>query len=68
MGASENVGQGPPPPHSRKRARELVLGLQDEICNELESLDGGQSFRTDSWERPEGGGGRSKVMREGRVF
>jgi len=67
MGASENVGQGPPP-HSRERARELVLGLQDEICNELESLDGGQSFRTDSWERPEGGGGRSKVMREGRVF
>ena len=34
----------------------------------LEALDGEGGFNEESWERPEGGGGRSRVMREGRVF
>lgn len=42
--------------------------LQDRICNALERLDGGGKFREDMWERPEGGGGRSRVIREGNVF
>lgn len=42
--------------------------LQDSICQSLEQLDGGASFREDSWERPEGGGGRSRVIREGSLF
>ena len=42
--------------------------LQDEICNALEELDGSSKFREDSWEREEGGGGRSRVIREGEVF
>ena len=57
-----------PPAGSRDRARALVLGLQDEICAGLERLDGLGRFQEESWERPEGGGGRSRVMREGRVF
>ena len=44
------------------------MGLQDEICAGLEALDGEGRFNEESWERPEGGGGRSRVMREGRVF
>ncbi|HGY5554333.1 MAG TPA: coproporphyrinogen III oxidase, partial [Prochlorococcus sp.] len=67
MGASVSGGQVPPS-NSRELARELVLGLQDEICAGLEKLDGAQTFRTDSWDRPEGGGGRSRVIRDGEVF
>tara|TARA_B100000029_G_scaffold513160_1_gene611864 strand:+ start:2162 stop:3274 length:1113 start_codon:yes stop_codon:yes gene_type:complete len=57
-----------PPEDSRTKARELVLGLQDEICAGLELLDGQGKFQEESWERPEGGGGRSRVMSEGRIF
>ena len=57
-----------PPGDSRERARKLVMGLQDEICAGLEQLDGVGRFQEESWDRPEGGGGRSRVMREGRIF
>ncbi len=57
-----------PPADSRDRARSMVIGLQDEICAGLEALDGEGRFVEESWVRPEGGGGRSRVMREGRVF
>ena len=57
-----------PPKDSRDRARAMVMGLQDEICAGLEALDGEGRFEEESWDRPEGGGGRSRVMREGRVF
>jgi len=30
--------------------------------------DGGDGFREDAWERPEGGGGRSRVLEDGPVF
>ncbi len=45
-----------------------MQALQDEICAGLEALDGTGSFREDSWQRPEGGGGRSRVIRDGGVF
>ncbi|MFO0037451.1 MAG: oxygen-dependent coproporphyrinogen oxidase [Synechococcaceae cyanobacterium] len=57
-----------PPADSRRRARELLMGLQDSICASLEPLDGEGRFQEESWERPEGGGGRSRVMKNGRVF
>ncbi len=57
-----------PPSNSRTKARELLLGLQDEICEGLERLDGKGKFQEESWTRPEGGGGRSRVMREGKIF
>ena len=57
-----------PPKDSRERARAMVMGLQDEICSGLQALDGEGTFAEESWDRPEGGGGRSRVMREGRVF
>jgi coproporphyrinogen III oxidase len=44
------------------------MGLQDSICAGLEQLDGTGRFQEESWERPEGGGGRSRVMKDGRVF
>jgi len=48
--------------------KNYLLGLQDRICNALEKEDGAQKFREDAWERPEGGGGRSRVLAEGAVF
>jgi len=45
-----------------------LLNLQDEICNALAEEDGGDGFVEDSWEREEGGGGRSRVLEEGKVF
>ena len=42
--------------------------LQDRICGELERQDGGARFAEDPWERPGGGGGRSRVMVDGAVF
>jgi coproporphyrinogen III oxidase len=44
------------------------MGLQDSICAGLEALDGEGHFLEESWERPEGGGGRSRVMKVGGVF
>jgi coproporphyrinogen III oxidase len=45
-----------------------LLGLQERICSELEQEDGGGRFHEDAWERPQGGGGRSRVMTDGMVF
>ncbi|WP_016834520.1 oxygen-dependent coproporphyrinogen oxidase [Herbaspirillum lusitanum] len=41
--------------------------LQHRIVAALEGVDG-KSFLTDSWERPEGGGGISRIIEEGNVF
>jgi len=42
--------------------------LQDRICAGLEAADGAAKFRRDSWQRPEGGGGETRVLRDGRIF
>jgi coproporphyrinogen III oxidase len=42
--------------------------LQDAICAALEQEDGGGKFRTDEWSRPEGGGGRTRLLADGAVF
>lgn len=45
-----------------------LLDLQDRLCAALAREDGGGRFAEDRWDRPEGGGGRSRVMTEGAVF
>lgn len=42
--------------------------LQDTITSKLETVDGTAKFRQDFWERPEGGGGRTRVIENGAVF
>jgi coproporphyrinogen III oxidase len=42
--------------------------LQDRICAGLADVDAGPGFREDSWDRPGGGGGRSRVLENGGVF
>ena len=41
--------------------------LQDDICQQLEQMDGIGRFKEDQWTRPGGGGGRSRVI-EGQVI
>jgi len=48
--------------------KEYLLRLQRNICEELEAEDGGAQFIEDTWEREEGGGGRTRVLSEGTVF
>jgi len=45
-----------------------LTDLQDRICKALEQIDGQNQFREDTWQREEGGGGRSRVLEEGGVF
>jgi coproporphyrinogen III oxidase len=52
---------------TQARVSKFFMGLQDTICDALVALDG-TAFHEDSWERPEGGGGRSRVMTEGSIF
>jgi coproporphyrinogen III oxidase len=48
--------------------KSYLLALQDSICAALEQEDGGKKFRTDEWTRPEGGGGRTRLLADGDVF
>ena len=50
------------------RAVEYFRTLQDEICAGLAVADGGATFREDTWDRPGGGGGRTRVLENGAVF
>jgi len=47
--------------------RPYLQDLQTRIVAGLEALDG-QPFHTDRWERPEGGGGISRVIENGQLF
>jgi coproporphyrinogen III oxidase len=46
----------------------FVREMQDELCAELERVDGRGRFGRDAWDRPGGGGGISRVLQEGAVF
>jgi coproporphyrinogen III oxidase len=48
--------------------KQYLLDLQDRICVAFEAEDGGVGFHEDAWERPGGGGGRTRVMRNGNLF
>jgi len=50
------------------RAAAFFSELQDRITSALEAADGGARFREDSWTRPGGGGGRTRVIADGPVF
>lgn len=53
---------------SKEEIKSYFQGLQDEICTALAQADGKASFTEDLWERPEGGGGRSRVIQDGNVI
>ncbi|QNH64804.1 oxygen-dependent coproporphyrinogen oxidase [Proteus vulgaris] len=50
------------------RVKEFFLSLQDTICHSLENIDQKSTFQQDTWERKEGGGGRTRVLTNGALF
>ncbi|TDF36228.1 oxygen-dependent coproporphyrinogen oxidase [Alteromonadaceae bacterium M269] len=48
--------------------KKFLLKLQDNICQTLELVDGKSHFEEEAWERAEGGGGRTRVLKDGNVF
>ncbi|MGY5851209.1 oxygen-dependent coproporphyrinogen oxidase [Salegentibacter sp. F14] len=52
----------------REKFYAYIEQLQDRITTKLEKIDGAAKFHQDFWERPEGGGGRTRVIENGKVF
>lgn len=52
----------------KEKFYQYIQTLQDTIVAKLESVDGNAKFKEDLWERPEGGGGRTRVIENGTVF
>jgi coproporphyrinogen III oxidase len=50
-----------------ERVKQYLLALQDRICAALGTAEGG-TFAEESWQRDEGGGGRSRVLSEGALL
>jgi coproporphyrinogen III oxidase len=47
--------------------RQYLHSLHERITQAIEGLDG-QKFRRDAWQRPEGGGGESRILTDGTLF
>jgi len=52
----------------KKQFVTYIKNLQNTITSSLEAIDGKALFVEDTWERPEGGGGRTRVIENGNVF
>ena len=52
----------------RTKIEEEFKKIQDEICTGLEDLDGIARFEEDAWQRDGGGGGRTRIIRNGELL
>uniref|UniRef100_UPI0036D9471E oxygen-dependent coproporphyrinogen oxidase n=1 Tax=Photorhabdus sp. RM322S TaxID=3342825 RepID=UPI0036D9471E len=50
------------------KIKSFFLSLQNDICRQLEQADSKGKFIEQCWQRAEGGGGRSRIMKEGAIF
>lgn len=50
------------------RVKTYLMSLQDTLCHGFEQEDGKARFLEDTWTRPEGGGGRSRVIKKGALI
>lgn len=53
---------------NKELIRDWFIQLQQSICEAIEVEDGAGKFIADTWERPGGGGGISKIMTNGNVI
>ncbi len=53
---------------TRDLIQQFFTELQSRICEELEQADGKGKFIRDTWQRPGGGGGTSRVLTNGNVI
>ncbi|SEK74056.1 coproporphyrinogen oxidase [Aquimarina amphilecti] len=52
----------------KEKFYQYIQELQDTITAGIENIDGHAQFKEDIWKRPEGGGGRTRVIENGEVF
>ncbi len=52
----------------RAAVSDWLLVLQEGLTQALEQADGAATFRRDAWQRPEGGGGETRVLKDGSLF
>ena len=57
-----------PQPTDVAAVKTYLTGLQDRICAALEQVDGRARFAEDEWQRPGGGGGRSRIIENGGLL
>src|ERR1700741_5565108 len=55
-------------PPSREKISGWFMLLQDTICKGLAEADGRKQFEEELWERPGGGGGRTRILQNGNVI
>ena len=48
--------------------KDYLLALQDKICHALAAEEGQAQFQQDQWQHREGGGGITRILKQGRVF
>ena len=48
--------------------KHYLLDLQERICSEFISIDSNLVLKEDEWQRETGGGGRTRVLRLGKIF
>ncbi|MCH7403234.1 oxygen-dependent coproporphyrinogen oxidase [Belliella kenyensis] len=53
---------------NKEKIAEDFRKIQDHICKELEQEDGKATFHEDLWSRPEGGGGRTRIIQDGNII
>lgn len=53
---------------NRSSITAFLKELQDTICSALESADGQSKFLEENWQRPEGGGGRTRIIKDGAII
>ena len=62
---SQNI---PLPANAIELVKSYLIQLQNTICNSLLELDYKAKFIEDSWKRPAGGGGITRVINNGAIF
>ncbi|SVD43233.1 uncharacterized protein METZ01_LOCUS396087, partial [marine metagenome] len=55
-------------PVNTEAVKDFLLGLQENICKSLGAFDPQSSFRSDKWDREEGGSGITSIISDGIVF
>lgn len=53
---------------NKETITEWLKNLQDSICKSLEQADGLSKFEEENWTREEGGGGRTRIIKDGSVI
>jgi len=55
-------------PPDAAAVKNYLLALQDRLTEALQREDGGSGFDEEAWQRPGGGGGRTRVIQGGDLF